>query len=142
MTVWDIAKWPVLLLIVVLMLAVLYNAAPNVRHGGFRWITPGAALSVVIWLIASGSLAFYVANFSSYNRRTARRDRDHLLVWMWITNLSLLLGVEFDAELEHERALHEGVPEKEELFAVAKDTRKFDDEEKRAAERVAARRRS
>jgi membrane protein len=142
-TVWDVVKWPVLLLIVVLMLAVLYNAAPNVRHGGFRWITPGAALSVVIWLIASGLFAFYVANSSSYNKTYGSIATVIIfLVWMWITNLSLLLGVEFDAGLEHERARREGVPEKDELFAVAKDTRKFDAEDKRAAERVEARRRS
>jgi membrane protein len=141
-TVWEIAKWPVLLLIAVLMLAVLYNASPNVRHGGFRWITPGAALSVVVWLVASGLFAFYVANFGSYNKTYGSVATVIIfLVWMWITNLSLLLGVELDAELEHERALHEGVPEKSELFAVAKDTRKFDDEERRAAERVEARRR-
>lgn len=140
--VWSIAKWPLLLIIVVLMLAVLYNAAPNVRQGGFRWITPGAGLSVVIWLIASGLFAFYVANFGSYNKTYGSVATVIIfLVWMWITNLALLLGVEFDAELEHERALREGVPEHEDLFAVAKDTRKFDDEEKLAAKRVEARRR-
>ncbi|HEY2272486.1 MAG TPA: YihY/virulence factor BrkB family protein, partial [Jatrophihabitantaceae bacterium] len=67
-TIWEIVKWPVLLLIFALMLAVLYAAAPNVRHGGFRWISPGAVLAVVIWLIASGLFAVYVANFSSYNK--------------------------------------------------------------------------
>jgi membrane protein len=136
-TVWDIAKWPVLLLIFALMLAVLYSAAPNVRHGGFRWISPGAALAVVIWLIASGLFAVYVANFGSYNKTYGSLAAVIVfLVWLWISNLAILLGVEFDAELEHERALHEGVPEESPQFVVPKDTRKFDEDEVRTAEKV------
>jgi membrane protein len=138
-TVWEIAKWPVLLLIFVLILAVLYAAGPNVRHGGIRWLTPGAALAVVIWLIASGLFAFYVANFGSYNKTYGSLAAVIIfLVWLWISNLAILLGVEFDAELEHERALHEGISTDTELFAIAKDTRKLDPDSARAAERTAA----
>jgi membrane protein len=133
--VWEILKWPVLLVIFVLMLAVLYSMAPNVRHGGFRWLSPGAVLAVVIWLIASGLFAFYVANFSSYNKTYGSLASVIVfLVWLWISNLAILLGVEFDAELDHERALREGVPEDAEVFSVPKDTRKFDEEEKAATQ--------
>jgi membrane protein len=135
--VWEIAKWPVLLLIFALMLAVLYAAAPNVRQGGFRWISPGAALAVVIWLIASGLFALYVANFASYNKTYGSLAAVIVfLVWLWISNLAILLGAEFDAELEHERALREGVPEDSAQFATPKDTRKFDEAQTRDAEQV------
>jgi membrane protein len=135
--VWEIAKWPVLLVIFALMLGVLYAAAPNVRHGGFRWLTPGAALAVVVWLVASGLFAVYVANFGSYNKTYGSVAAVIVfLVWLWISNLAILLGAEFDAELDHERALREGVPADAEPFSVPKDTRKFDDEQRRAAQRV------
>ncbi len=138
-TVWDIAKWPVLLLIFVLILAVLYRGAPNVRQGGFRWVSPGAALAVVIWLIASGLFAFYVANFGSYNKTYGSLAAVIIfLIWLWISNLAILLGAEVDAELEHERALHEGVSPDADLFVVTKDTRKLDDETTRDAERTQA----
>jgi membrane protein len=136
-TVWEIVKWPVLLLIFALMLAVLYAAAPNVRHGGFRWISPGAVLAVVIWLIASGLFAVYVANFSSYNKTYGSLAGVIVfLIWLWISNFAILLGAEFDAELDHERALHEGVPRDHEPFSVPKDTRKFDEADKQAALQV------
>ena len=122
------------------MLAVLYAAAPNVRHGGFRWISPGAALAVVIWLAASGLFAVYVANFASYNKTYGSLAGVIVfLVWLWISNLAILLGVEFDAELEHERALREGVPAGQPSCSrIPKDTRKFDDAETREAEQVNA----
>jgi membrane protein len=134
--VWEIAKWPVLLLIFVLMLAVLYSASPNVRHR-FRWVTPGAAAAVVTWLILSGLFAVYVANFASYNKTYGSvAGVIVFLVWLWLSNLAILFGLELDAELEHERAMREGVPAQAEMFAVPKDTRKFDDEQTREAERV------
>jgi len=141
LVVWEIAKWPVLLLVYVLMLAVLFHAAPNVRQGGIRWISPGAALAVVIWLIASGLFAVYVANFSSYNKTYGSVAAVIIfLVWLWISNLAILLGAEFDAELEHERALHQGVPHDSDLFALPKDTRKLEEDERLAAQRVEAQR--
>ena len=136
-TVWEIAKWPLLLVIFMLLLAVLYWAAPNVRQGGFRWVSPGAIVAVVIWLIASGLFAVYVANFSSYNKTYgALAGVIIFLIWMWISNLAILLGLELDAELEHARAMEEGVPEDVDMFAVPRDTRKFDDEQTAEAERV------
>jgi membrane protein len=136
-TVWDIAKWPVLLILFMLMLAVLYWAAPNVRHGGFRWVSPGAVVAVIIWLIASGLFAVYVANFSSYNKTYgALAGVIVFLIWLWISNLAILLGLELDAELDHERAMEEGVPSDVDMFAVPRDTRKFDDEQTAEAERI------
>jgi membrane protein len=109
LTIWDIAKWPVLFLIVVTMFSMLYYAAPNVRLPGFRWITPGGILAVVIWLAASVGLGIYVANFGSYNKTYgALAGVIIFLVWMWITNLALLIGAEFNAELERGRELEAG----------------------------------
>jgi membrane protein len=140
--IWEIAKWPVLLVIFALMLAVLYQAAPNVRHGGFRWLSPGAALAVVVWVVASALFAVYVANFGSYNKTYGSLAAVIIfLVWMWISNLAILLGAEFDAELEHERALREGLEPGAEPFAIPKDTRKLDDEQTRAVEHASRARR-
>jgi membrane protein len=96
-TVWDIAKWPVLLLVVSFMFSILYWASPNVK-GGFRWISPGSVFAVVIWVIASGVFAFYVANFGSYNKTYGTLAGAIIfLVWLWISNVAVLLGVKLNA---------------------------------------------
>jgi membrane protein len=116
-SVWDIAKWPVLLLLVSLMFAILYWASPNVRHPGFRWLSPGAIFAVAIWVIASGAFALYVANFSSYNKTYgALAAIVVFLVWLWISNIALLLGAEVNAELERGRRIEAGHPVDEEPF--------------------------
>jgi membrane protein len=100
---WNLAKWPVLLLLVTLMFAVLYWAAPNVRHPGFRWITPGGVLAVGGWVIASVAFSFYVSNFASYNKTYgALAGPIVFLVWLWISNVMILLGAELNAELERD----------------------------------------
>jgi membrane protein len=110
-TAWDIAKWPVLLLIVALILAILYYAAPNVRQPGFRWVTPGGVLAVLLWVLASAAFAFYVANFSSYNKTYgALASVVVFLVWLWITNTIILLGAELNAEIERGRQIEGGHP--------------------------------
>jgi len=115
-TVWGIAKWPVMLVIVMAVVASLYYVAPNVRQPRFRWITPGGILAVLLWVIASIGFAFYVANFGSYNKTYGTLGGIiSFLVWMWISNLALLLGAEFDAELERERELKAGLPAEQEL---------------------------
>jgi membrane protein len=126
-TVWNIAKWPVLLLVVSLMFALLYWAAPNVKQPGFRWVSPGGILAVVGWLIASAAFAFYVANFGSYNKTYgALGGVIVFLVWLWISNIMILLGAEFNAELERGRAIEGGMrPEDREPFAEPRDTRKM-----------------
>ncbi|WP_433058241.1 YihY/virulence factor BrkB family protein [Dactylosporangium sp. CS-033363] len=122
--VFDIAKWPALLLVVMLILAILYWASPNARHHGFRWITPGGALAVVIWLLASGGFAIYVSNFGSYNKTYGTLGGIiAFLVWLYISNMAILLGAEFDAELERERAIEAGLKPEEEPYVPLRDDR-------------------
>jgi membrane protein len=110
-SVWDIAKWPVLLIVVITMLAVLFYATPNVKLAGFKWVTPGAVFALVVWLIASAAFAFYVANFGSYDKTYGTLGGLVVfLVWMWLTNTALLLGMELNAERERSRELKAGVP--------------------------------
>ena len=110
-TVWDIAKWPVLVLIVSLMFSILYWAAPNVRHPGFRWLSPGGIFAVAVWIVASAAFAFYVANFSSYNKTYGSLAAVIIfLVWLWISNIAVLLGAEWNAEIERGRRLEAGEP--------------------------------
>jgi membrane protein len=127
-TVWNIAKWPVLLVVVSFMFALLYWAAPNVKQPGFRWLSPGGILAVVGWLIASGAFALYVSSFGSYNKTYgALGGVIVFLVWLWISNIVILLGAEFNAELTRERAIVGGMrPEDKEPFAEPRDTRKME----------------
>jgi membrane protein len=126
--IWNIAKWPVLLLFVSFLFAVLYWAAPNVKQPGFRWITPGGMLAVLGWVIASVAFAFYVSNFGSYNKTYgALAGPIVFLVWLWISNVMILLGAEFNAELERGRAIEGGMrPEDTEPFVEPRDTRKIE----------------
>ena len=126
LTVWDIAKWPVILLVVVTMFAILYWATPNVRHPRFRWISPGGVVGVLVWILASAAFAFYVANFGSYNKTYgALAGVIIFLVWLWISNIAVLLGAEFNAELERGRQIEAGHPPEREPFLEPRDTRKM-----------------
>ena len=126
--IWNIAKWPVLVLFVSFMFAVLYWAAPNVKQAGFEWLTPGSVLAVLGWIVASVAFAFYVANFGSYNKTYgALAGPIVFLVWLWISNIMVLLGAELNAELERGRAIEAGMrPEDKEPFAEPRDTRKME----------------
>ncbi|MFJ4775999.1 YihY/virulence factor BrkB family protein [Streptomyces sp. NPDC088762] len=135
LTVWSIAKWPVLVLLVTIMIAILYWAAPNAKGRGFKWVTPGSFLALVIWMIASGAFAVYVANFASYNKTYGTVAGVIIfLVWLWITNLAVLLGLEFDAELVRQRAIAGGLPEDEEPYVEPRDTRAWSAEERHRME--------
>jgi membrane protein len=126
-TVWNIAKWPVLLVIVVLIVALLYYATPNVKQPKFRWISAGAVVAIVVWLVASAAFGFYVANFSSYDKTYGSlAGVIAFLLWLWITNLALLFGAELDAELERGRELQAGLPAEETIQLPPRDTRKSD----------------
>jgi membrane protein len=115
-TAWDIAKWPVLVLLVSFMFSILYWAAPNVRQPGFRWLTPGGILAVLLWISASAAFALYVANFASYNKTYGSLGGVIVfLVWLWISNVAVLLGAELNAEVERARELEAGVPEDQTL---------------------------
>ncbi|AZM93838.1 YihY/virulence factor BrkB family protein [Streptomyces sp. W1SF4] len=130
MTVWAIAKWPVLLVLVTVMIALLYWAAPNAKGRGFKWVTPGSCLALVIWMVASAGFAFYVANFGSYNKTYGTLAGVIIfLVWLWITNLAVLLGLEFDAEMVRQRAIAGGHPADEEPYVEPRDTREWSEED-------------
>ncbi|MGI8780664.1 MAG: YihY/virulence factor BrkB family protein [Solirubrobacteraceae bacterium] len=108
-TAWQIAKWPVMLALVLVILHVLYYAAPNAKVGR-KWVSGGTVLTLVVWIVASVGFAFYVANFGSYNKTYGTLGGVIVfLLWLWITNIAVLLGVEFNAETERTRELHEGV---------------------------------
>jgi membrane protein len=130
-TAWDIAKWPVLLAVVMGMVALLYFASPNAKLRGFKSILPGAALAVVVWLIASAVFAFYVANFGSYNKTYGALGGVVIfLVWLWLTNVAILLGAELNAERERSLQLEEGKPGAERELQL--DERDEPKEKKRA----------
>jgi membrane protein len=110
-TAWNIAKWPVLFLVVVFMITTLYWASPNAKLGGLKTVLPGSALAIVVWLLASLGFAFYVANFGSYNKTYGALGGVIIfLVWLWITNVAILLGAELNAERERSRQLAADVP--------------------------------
>jgi membrane protein len=121
--VWNIVKWPVLAVLLGLAIALLYWASPNVRQLGFRWLTPGSFFAIVVWVLASLGFAFYVANFASYNRVYGSLAAVIVfLVWLWISNIAVLFGAEFDAELTRERRIEEGEPPSAEPFLEPRDT--------------------
>jgi membrane protein len=125
-TAWDIAKWPVLVLIVSFMFALLYWAAPNVKHPKFQWVSPGGILAVLLWLVASAAFGFYVASFGHYNKTYGSLGGVIVfLMWLWISNVVILLGAEFNAELERGRQIEAGYPEDHEPFLEPRDTRKL-----------------
>ena len=134
---WDIGKWPVLVIIVSVMFSLLYKATPNVRQPAFRWISAGGVLAVILWLITSGLFAVYVSFSGSYNKTYGSLATVIIfLVWLWISNIAILLGAEFNAETQRERAIRAGLPEDVEPFAELRDTRKLDDPEKHRVEQA------
>lgn len=136
-TVWNIAKWPVLLLVVMMIVALLYYATPNVKQPSFRWISVGAGVAIVVWMIASALFGLYVANFSNYNKTYGSLAAVIVfLLWLWLTNLALLFGAELDAELERGRELQAGLPAEESIQLPPRDTRKSDKAEKKRREDV------
>ncbi|MCG8925018.1 YihY/virulence factor BrkB family protein [Lentzea sp. CC55] len=125
--VWDVAKWPVLFLFASAAIGLLFWASPNVRQPSFLWLTPGGFLTVVVWVAASLGFAFYVSNFGSYNKTYGSLAGVIIfLVWLWISNLALLLGAELDAELERGRRMAIGESNGEDPVAPPRDTRAMD----------------
>jgi membrane protein len=115
-SVWAVAKWPVLLLVLMAMVAGLYYIAPNVRQPRLRWVTPGGVTAVLVWILASAGFGLYVSHFSSYGKTYGTLGSVvTFLVWMWLSNLALLFGAELDSELERERELQKGLPAEDEL---------------------------
>lgn len=126
-TIWNIAKWPVILAVVILVVAILYYATPNIKQPKFRWITVGAAVAVLVWIVASVGLGIYVANFSHYNKTYgALGGVIVFLLWLWLTNLALLFGAELDAEIERGRELQAGIAAEETVQLPPRDTKASD----------------
>jgi membrane protein len=115
-TLFNIVKWPVIVLVLLTIIGVLYYVAPNVKHRSFPWITPGGVLAMILWGLASAGLAFYASKFGSYQKTYGTLAGVILfLVWMWVSNIALLLGAELNSELERERELRAGLPAEEAL---------------------------
>ncbi|MFF1699668.1 YihY/virulence factor BrkB family protein [Streptomyces sp. NPDC058257] len=135
LTAWSIAKWPVLVVLVTFMIGLLFWATPNVKGRGFRWVSPGSVIALLVWLVASAGFAFYVGNFSSYNKTYgALAGVIIFLVWLWLSNIAILLGLEFDAELSRQRAIAGGLPPEEEPYVPPRDTRAWDEQDRRRME--------
>ncbi|MFB7512014.1 YihY/virulence factor BrkB family protein [Streptomyces sp. NPDC056144] len=134
LTIWSVARWPALLLLAVVMITLLYWGSPNAKGRGWRWITPGSVLALLIWMAASAGFAVYVSAFASYNRVYGTMAGVVVfLVWLWIGNLAMLLGLEFDAEMLRRRAVVGGMPPDREPYVRPRDTRSWSDEERREA---------
>ena len=113
-SVWNVAKWPAMIAIFVFMVDLLYYASPNVKLRGFKWVTPGSLVAIVVWAIASAAFALYVANFGSYDKTYGTLGGVvALLVWLWITNLAILFGHQLNAERERGAEIEEGRPRAE-----------------------------
>ncbi|MFF2369123.1 YihY/virulence factor BrkB family protein [Agromyces sp. NPDC058110] len=123
--IWSILKWPILAIVLVLMVAILYCATPNAKQPKFRWMSLGALIALIVLLIASFVFALYVANFSNYERTYGTFAGVIIfLLWLWIANLALLFGAEFDAELERGRQLQAGIEAEVNIQLPPRDTRK------------------
>ena len=126
-TVFNIAKWPIMLAIVVVVVAILYYATPNVKQPAFRWISLGAGVAILVWILASLGLAFYVANFANYNKTYGSLAGVIVfLLWLWLTNLALLFGAELDSETERGRQLQAGIKAEQTLQLPPRDTKASD----------------
>jgi membrane protein len=124
---WNVVKWPVLVVLVSLMFAILYWASPNARQGGFRWVSPGGFVAVVLWIVVSLGFAFYAATFASYDKTYgALGSVIVFLTWLWLSNLAILFGAEFDAELERRRAIAAGHPPDAEPYVQMRDSSRVD----------------
>ena len=135
-TVWNIVKWPVLAGIIVLVVAILYYATPNVKQPKFRWMSMGSFIAIIVWLVASIAFGFYVANFGNYGTYGTLGSVLVFLLWLWITNNALLFGAEVDAEVERGRELQAGLPAEEAIQLPPRDTRASEKKQKKEKEDV------
>jgi membrane protein len=125
LTIWNIAKWPVMVALIIVIIAVLYYATPNVKQPKFKWMSMGSGIALFVFLLASLGFGFYVGNFGNYNKTYgALGGVIVMLLWLWILNMSLLFGAEFDAEMERGRQLQAGVEAEETIQLPPRDTKK------------------
>ena len=137
LTVWSIAKWPVIALLAILMVAVLYYGTPNVKQPKFKWMTLGAFIALVVMALATLAFFFYVTNFSNYQKTYGSvAGVIVMLLWFWIVNLSLLFGAEFDAEMERGRQLQGGIEAEDSLQLPPRDTKASDKKQEKEKEDI------
>ena len=119
--VWNLARWPGAVATAMLVFACIYYVTPDVHQRSFRWVTPGAAVGVLLWLVASFGLSIYVSKVADIGAIYGTfAGAIVLVVWLWLTNVALLLGAEMNAELEREKELSEGVPQRQTLNRPAR----------------------
>ena len=136
-TVWSVVKWPVLLLLAALAVALLYYSTPNVKQPRFRWISVGAGVAILTWVIASALFGLYISQFSNYNKTYGSLAGVIIfLLWLWITNLALLFGAELDTEIERGRQLQAGIAAERDIQLPLRDTTAVDKRERQAAEDI------
>jgi membrane protein len=137
LTIWDIAKWPVMVGLIIVIIAVLYYATPNVKQPKFKWMSLGSGIALFIFLLASVGFGFYVGNFGNYNKTYgALGGVIVMLLWLWILNMSLLFGAEFDAEMERGRQLQAGIEAEETIQLPPRDTKKSEKLQKQEEEDI------
>jgi membrane protein len=142
LVVWDIGKWPVMLAVLILIVALLYYVTPNVSHPRFRWLSAGSVVAILTWALVSIGFVFYVANFASYDRTYGSLAGVVIfLLWLWITNLALLFGAELDAEIERGRQLRAGIEAERVIQLPPRDTRRIRKAARRAEKDAALGRR-
>jgi membrane protein len=137
LTIWDIAKWPVMVALIIVIIAVLYYATPNVKQPKFKWMSLGSGIALFVFLLASVGFGFYVGNFGNYNKTYgALGGVIVMLLWLWILNMSLLFGAEFDAEMERGRQLQAGIKAEETIQLPPRDTKKSEKLQKQEEEDI------
>lgn len=137
LTIWNIAKWPVMVALIIVIIAVLYYATPNVKQPKFKWMSMGSGVALFVFLLASLGFGFYVGNFGNYNKTYgALGGVIVMLLWLWILNMSLLFGAEFDAETERGRQLQAGIEAEETIQLPPRDTKKSEKLQKQAEEDI------
>jgi membrane protein len=110
--VWDIVRWPLAVAVAMLVFAYVYYVTPDVEQRSFRWVTPGAAVGVLLWLVASAGFSIYVSRVANVGAIYGTFAGAIILVgWLWLTNVALLFGAELNAEIEREKEISEGAPE-------------------------------
>ena len=123
-TIWDIAKWPVMVFFAVLMIATLYYGTPNIQQPKFRWMSMGGFIALLVLAVTTAGFSLYVANSDSYQATYgAIAGVIILLLWIWLANLSLLFGAEFDAEMERGRQLQGGIEAEDTIQLPPRDTK-------------------
>jgi membrane protein len=137
LAIWNIAKWPVMVVLIIVIIAVLYYATPNVKQPKFKWMSMGSGIALFVFLLASLGFGFYVGNFGNYNKTYgALGGVIVMLLWLWILNMSLLFGAEFDAEMERGRQLQAGIEAEETIQLPPRDTKKSEKLQKQEEEDI------